>query len=207
MHPVVRLLVEGRVRTSGTMADPLFSAADIGKLVGDANYDRMIRGRPPDEVQQVTAADSQGRVRRTLFFTTAGLHMYLVQSRSPLGESFRRSMVSAISAECGRELAAVRFGPDCEDWSHEGVEPIAMDVGDPVEKYVAQCLVRLKIDCPADAPDELGPEDAWFLTHFFMRGRCLRGYSELRDRVRKRAELGRENAQALELEPAPAGAV
>jgi len=106
--PLVKLFQERAIRIHGTIGKPLFCATDVGKYIGDKNYDRRIQKYMPGKYMELLAStDTLERKCQMSYLTEAGLYKYLLHSKKKKAEEFQEFVYNFLVAERERHTVAV----------------------------------------------------------------------------------------------------
>lgn len=87
---IVQLLTEAglkrgvSLKIQGTVDEPLFSAGDVGKLLGLANIRESMKHFSDDDAIQIPQIDTMGRNTKMTFLKRNGLKRLLANSRKPV---------------------------------------------------------------------------------------------------------------------------
>lgn len=84
------------INIKGTADNPLFQANQIGKLLEIKNIHESIKNYDKDEKDEISFADSIGRIQQTTFLTEFGLYKLLFKSTKPIAKTFQKWVFNVI---------------------------------------------------------------------------------------------------------------
>jgi prophage antirepressor-like protein len=85
-----------QVRTGIKNGEPLFTVADVCKILGIGNPSDAARRIHPDDLDTIEVIDSLGRTQNATAVTESGLYDLILDSRKPEARAFRRWITAEV---------------------------------------------------------------------------------------------------------------
>jgi len=115
-NPLISIFMDKDIRIVGTIKDPLFCAADVGRYIGDDNYFNALKNynsaataKTGVFVHKIDAKDRSGNVKRMLFLSENGLYRYLLRSDKERAADFQAYTYDILRVERDRVVDAVQL--------------------------------------------------------------------------------------------------
>jgi len=156
-NPLVAIFLGKEIRVVGTVKDPLFCAADVGKYIGDINPSHTLKKYPMAAtaetgayVHLLASKDTKGREQKMLYLTENGLYRYLLRSDKEKAIEFQAYVYRIVRVERdkvvdARELAEKIARTLCEEQLRETTADLRMTRHDMNRAMVAANDAREKV--------------------------------------------------------------
>ena len=115
-NPLIDIFLGKEIRVIGTVKDPLFNAADVGKYIEDVCYRQNLKTYTEKAtadtgayIHKIVSVDCTGRQNKILYLTEIGLYRYLLRSNKDKAIEFQVYVYRILKSERERVVDAVQL--------------------------------------------------------------------------------------------------